>query len=105
MRAMRRPIYIGISILAALIIFTMLPYDAQRFIAQAFMALALGAFGFCVYFAPWLNAKNRKHRNSAAIFVVNFFFGWTVIGWVAALVWSLTNEPKRFNSASPARIP
>lgn len=41
-----------------------------------------------LYFAPALVAERRKHRQVAAITVLNLFLGWTVIGWVVALVWA-----------------
>lgn len=30
-----------------------------------------------------------KKRNAKALIVLNLFLGWTVIGWVGALVWAL----------------
>lgn len=44
------------------------------------------------YFIPTLVACFRGHRDSTAIFALNFLLGWTFIGWVAALVWSLTGN-------------
>jgi hypothetical protein len=41
-----------------------------------------------VYFFPWINSLCRKHPNSTAILLLNLFLGWTLIGWVGALVWS-----------------
>ena len=43
-----------------------------------------------VYFLPTIIALTRGHRNALAIFLLNFFLGWTFIGWVVALVWSVT---------------
>jgi hypothetical protein len=43
-----------------------------------------------IYFVPTLNAHLRKHHNENAILVLNFFLGWTILGWVVALVWSST---------------
>lgn len=34
----------------------------------------------------------RSHRNSTAITVMTVIIGWTVAGWVAALIWSLTSN-------------
>lgn len=45
-----------------------------------------------LYFLPALVASRRKHRNAMPVFVLNLFFGWTLIGWVAALCWSLTHQ-------------
>jgi hypothetical protein len=33
-----------------------------------------------------------KHRNFKAILCVNILLGWTGIGWIIALVWSLTGS-------------
>jgi hypothetical protein len=45
-----------------------------------------------LYFLPTLQAftKGRRHPNANAIFALNLLLGWTVIGWVGALVWALT---------------
>ena len=44
-----------------------------------------------IYFAPAINAYQRKHKNREAILTLNFLTGWTLVGWVISLVWSLTN--------------
>lgn len=38
------------------------------------------------YLFPWALAASRGVRNSGSIFLVNLLTGWTVIGWIAALV-------------------
>jgi hypothetical protein len=45
-----------------------------------------------IYFFPTIIAAARGKRNSGAIFVLNFFLGWSFIGWVVALVWALTHD-------------
>ncbi|MCX7050750.1 MAG: superinfection immunity protein [Proteobacteria bacterium] len=47
-----------------------------------------------LYFLPWWVAKGRKHPNVYSIDVVNVFLGWTFIGWVACLAWSLSAAGK-----------
>lgn len=42
------------------------------------------------YMLPTVIAVQRRHHNTAAIGVLNFFLGWTFAGWIAALVWSAT---------------
>lgn len=54
-----------------------------------FMLLVLGG-----YFLPTIIAKGRKRPNTGAIFALNLFVGWTLIGWVIALVWALTEANK-----------
>ena len=46
-----------------------------------------------IYFIPAIVALKRKHHNRTAIFALNFFAGWTLLGWIVALVWSLTSPP------------
>jgi CHASE2 domain-containing sensor protein len=51
----------------------------------------VGLFALVVlHFAPTLIAASRKHPRRIAIFVINLLFGWTVVGWIAALVWALS---------------
>ena len=47
---------------------------------------------FILYFVPSIVAFARHKRNKGAIFSLNLFLGFTVIGWVAALVWALTHD-------------
>jgi ABC-type sugar transport system permease subunit len=44
------------------------------------------------YFLPFAIAFNRKRANTGAIFALNLFLGWSLIGWVVALVWALKEE-------------
>jgi len=44
---------------------------------------------FVFYFLPTLIAFLRKHKNKLAIFLLNLLLGWTVLGWVVSLVWSV----------------
>ncbi len=44
--------------------------------------------GIALYFLPAIIAGRRGHPNTVAIFFVNFFFGWSFIGWIAALIWA-----------------
>lgn len=43
------------------------------------------------YFVPTIIAFNRKKTNTGAIFALNLFLGWSLIGWVIALIWALSN--------------
>jgi Superinfection immunity protein len=54
--------------------------------------LILTAISIAIYFAPAIVAKVRDHRNLLAIGMLNLFLGWTLVGWVAALVWACMND-------------
>ena len=38
------------------------------------------------YLLPWAVAATRNRRNVAAIALINLFLGWSLVGWVVALV-------------------
>ena len=44
---------------------------------------------FGLYLLPALISFLRRYKNWMAIFFLNLFLGWTGIGWVVALVWSV----------------
>jgi hypothetical protein len=54
--------------------------------------LILLAISLAIYFIPSIVASNRNHKNVAAIVVLNLFLGWTVLGWVLALVWAVMSN-------------
>lgn len=41
-----------------------------------------------LYFAPIINAQLRQHPSATAISLLAFLAGWTVLGWLIAIVWS-----------------
>jgi hypothetical protein len=47
--------------------------------------------GLALYMIPTIIAICRDHHQCGAIAIVNFFFGWTFIGWVVALAWSASH--------------
>lgn len=45
------------------------------------------ALGLIVYFLPFLLSKDH---NSLSVFLVNLFFGWSIIGWIVAFIMALS---------------
>lgn len=45
-------------------------------------------FVILVYLAPFCVARLRKHNKENEIFLLNAFLGWTIIGWIVALIWA-----------------
>lgn len=43
-----------------------------------------------IYFLPTIIAFARRHHQRVPILVVDIFLGWTFIGWLIALVWSVS---------------
>lgn len=50
-------------------------------------------FVLFIYFLP--SVVGRKKANSGAIFVLNLLLGWTLIGWIIALVWACTVDNRK----------
>ena len=48
-----------------------------------------------LYFLPYVVAKIRKIKNSASVFWLNLFLGWTVLGYFVLLFYAaLTSATK-----------
>ena len=47
-----------------------------------------------LYFLPSLISDWRGHDSKLAIFIVNLLFGWTFIGWFAALIFAFTGRSR-----------
>jgi len=58
--------------------------------------LQLISFAFIMiwYFLPSYNAYEYNHRNKNVILILNFLFGWTVIGWIALNLWACHPQKK-----------
>lgn len=61
-------------------------------ILSAFIFMPFFGFGFLMYFLPSIIALARSKRDLLAIFLLNLFLGWSVIGWIVALVWAAKND-------------
>lgn len=45
-----------------------------------------------IYFVPSFIAEKRKKKSKTAIIALNFFLGWTFIGWLVSLIWALAAD-------------
>ena len=50
--------------------------------------------GLVLYFIPAFVATTRRMPNAGAITVINLFAGWTLVGWVGALVMACWPKPQ-----------
>lgn len=44
------------------------------------------------YLVPYVVAHARGHNNRTPILILTLLLGWTLIGWVVALVWATTKD-------------
>ena len=59
---------------------------------DVFVIIFAGIIGFVV---PGIIVNVRQHKNKTAILVLALLTGWTFIGFVVAVVWSLTNNVRK----------
>jgi hypothetical protein len=53
------------------------------------------------YFVPAIVAGTREHHQTFAIVILNIVGGWTLVGWVVALVWACTEVKPRVITPAP----
>jgi hypothetical protein len=57
-----------------------------------FTVIAVFAVG--LYMLPSFVAAGRKCKAAAGIVILNLLLGWTLLGWVGALIWAAVGEVK-----------
>jgi hypothetical protein len=50
-------------------------------------------FLFVMYWLPTIISMVRGLPSVLGIAALNFFLGWTVVGWILALMWALAARP------------
>jgi hypothetical protein len=61
--------------------------------AHMFLTFAILFLIVVFYLLPCVIASTRKTGHQGAIFFINMLFGWTILGWVAALIWAVVEKP------------
>lgn len=62
--------------------------------ADRFLLGAIAFLAVVVYFLPLTIAICRHHRQMWPIIVVDVFLGWSLVGWVVALAWSVSKDTR-----------
>jgi Superinfection immunity protein len=57
-----------------------------------FLFFPFVGIGFVLYFLPTIIALINSKRDTVAILLLNLFLGWSVIGWIIALVWAAKKD-------------
>lgn len=63
--------------------------DIYGFFSGGYYDVRFFIISLALYFLPFIIALVRKHKNTLAIFLLVLFLGWTFVGWVIALIWSV----------------
>ena len=59
---------------------------------EALTVIGLWVAILAAYFAPALIAGHKGKKNTARIFALDLLLGWTVVGWIGALIWALGDD-------------
>jgi len=59
---------------------------------MAITSFIITAFLVGAYLLPTLIAAKKEKSNLTAITVLNILLGWTLIGWIIALIWACTKD-------------
>jgi len=59
-----------------------------------FVLILLAIVALVIHFLPAFIAGKNHSENFIWILLINIFFGWTLIGWVIALVWAMQDRPR-----------
>ena len=65
-------------------------WEAAMFGGKIGVPVLLVLFAF--HFTPLIVAIVRHHRAKLAIGVTNVLLGWTIIGWIVALIWACNSN-------------
>jgi hypothetical protein len=67
------------------------------------LGISFGLMFLTFYLLPfWIAFARRYHVGK--VFLMNFFLGWTFIGWVISLVWACQSKPRSYDPILNAHI-
>lgn len=64
----------------------------MEYLAVILYILCVFFFLLGMYFLPGMLAFHREHPRAWAILGLNFVLGWSVMGWLAAMFWALSDD-------------
>jgi hypothetical protein len=83
----RLAIGVGGALVALLVVLRILPALIAGMGIGVFLAVLL-----VPYWLPTIIAFKRQHPSRGAVLAINFFLGWTFVGWVVAIAWALSDN-------------
>ncbi|MGA3052838.1 MAG: superinfection immunity protein [Candidatus Korobacteraceae bacterium] len=85
---MLRTIAISVAQAAAILLGAWLCVSLTRYVFEKDPFYTGPLLILLFYFLPIGVAALRKHNSLLSIIVTNLWLGWTVIGWIVALIWA-----------------
>ena len=57
--------------------------------------ISVVVLGLTLYFLPAIMAYKNGHESRQVILLIDFLFGWTLIGWLASLIWACVKNDNK----------
>ncbi len=70
-------------------------WSSPGFTSFGFFGFPFAILGIAVYFLPTIIGAVRHAKSIVGIILVNIFAGWTGVGWIIALIWSLVGVAEK----------
>ena len=67
--------------------------------------MGLLIIGSVAYFLPTIIAAIKQKRNTAAVAALNLLLGWSIIGWIVSLIWSLSVDTPTLTITNITNVP
>jgi hypothetical protein len=87
---------LGLLSVPAMIIGFMFASDSQ--LGAVVEAIAIAIFSIVLYSLPSVLACGSVHPSRTGVYFVNWLLGWTILGWIVAMIWALAG----FNARNQA---
>lgn len=55
-----------------------------------------------LYFMPTIEANRRESKSTGSVALLNLLLGWTLIGWIAAMLWAMRDATPEQKAAIEA---
>jgi hypothetical protein len=86
---MRKVVWVLVAVMGATGFIASVIGNDGVYLRRALPATAIGFVFGAIYFIPAFVATARRHPNMLGIVVLNALGGWTILGWVGSMVWSV----------------
>ena len=91
------------SVAACAVVLVSLGFVRHDAALMAPVHLVLFLLGVLLYLLPWELAIYRDSKSTEWIALVNAFLGWTLVGWIAVLIWAAVGKVRE--AAHPLSVP
>jgi len=83
---------IGVTVVAGMSLFGLILTGKAGAGSGVLIALLLIVLSIAFYCLPALIAGRRNTEKKNYITLLNLLMGWTIIGWIAAFIWAVTDK-------------